>query len=181
MRLALWVLLYSDYCEQVINYLHIETLTILNQQSHLLEKMLGRLYCVGISWRRVIWKPVDKCKINTVVGLWGEQWQDKSQKCLQQFLCSKRAEGVGLPFIISGAGSKRDGLGFGIYNSHWAKLPVFFCTKYFPAVQHGPSQPGHLPCTLELVLCTEELWGGEMAMLIKTLLSYEEWGHQHGR
>lgn len=82
--------MYSDYVRLgYLTVVHIEAFTKFNQRCHILRKMLSGLYGVGISYRRITWKLMDKCKINTV---WvfeddNDMTKDKSicQHCLQLF------------------------------------------------------------------------------------------------
>lgn len=113
MRLALWVLLYSDYLRPgYLTVVHVETFTKLNQRSHILGKMLGGLCSVGISWRRITRKLVDKCKINTLGILRRTMtWQKAKsvhKNCLQFFVPRKAS--VWHPFTISGVSCKGDSL-----------------------------------------------------------------------
>lgn len=74
---------------------HVETFTKLNQRSHILGKMLGGLCSVGISWRRITQKLVDKCKISTLGTFEEDNDMTKGKSvyknCLQ-FFCSKKGE-----------------------------------------------------------------------------------------
>lgn len=72
-----------------------------------------------------------------------------------------------MPFTISGVGYRRDGLA-SVYPAATEQSYLFsLAPSTSQALWHGPSWPGRPSCTLELVLCTEELRGGEMEMLIK--------------